>query len=626
MSRLPSGDPCCWGMDGLPLLPPEWLHGLAGADIHLPAGTLRRRSAPVPVSAVTGTAFWQTKGRSWGAAPAQLAAEAAEQFLGDNSRHRWLDHQVLSGPPRDIAGVLNIPFLRRTRDALAAAGLWTGDLGWVLGTISALELWQLLDDVTAVVDVVVTSRNWVRDGAVERPVLPERESLFELAAERFLAMAGVPIASTTPNLDSDNFRDALGGRAALRDGGRSSLEESGAVLGVTRERVRQIAKRFDLAHTLHRAWPDGGLLGELLDGQEVERDSLVRVAAEYQPEPSVEERLNELRLITTTDGDRDRDLRLVTERCWELSDGTGFFRIPDAVAHFGDETGGSGVALATLIHEAASIIDLPYDTAFTQYNSRDPWIVATSHRILGQLGPLSVNKLRIGLQRRRAGRTSDRRGAGPPGADILLAFYEAHPDFTVTGDVISSNRGDREPADSVQGWILRQLTAAGGVAHRATVLELARRDGMKRSSVTVNLSVFGYLIEPVGGGCFTSLGYPYSPTDVELARSYARAISVPTTGKKWAVTSSDITVECSIGSSLLNNGVLAVPARVARLIDDRQLSVRSRLGTHGHIAVTGTNLYGLSSVFQALDAAPGDLLTVSLDISQGQATVTVTSD
>jgi len=613
-------------MDGLPLLPPEWLHGLAGTDIHLPAGTARHRSAPLHVSAVSGTAFWKTKGRSWGAAPAQLATEAAEKFLSDSSRHRWLDHQVLSGPPRNTAGVLNIPFLRPTRDALAASGLWTDDLGWVLGTISALELWQLLDDVTAVVDVVVTSRNWVRDGIVERPVLPERESMFELAAERFLAMAGVPIASKTHNLASDNFRDALGGRAALRDGGRMSLEESGAVLGVTRERIRQIAKRFDLAHRLHRAWPDGGLLGELLDEQEVDRDSLVRVAAEYQPDPSVEERLDKLRTSTMTDGNRDQDLRLVTERCWELSDGTGFFRIPDAVAHFGDELGSSGVALATLIHEATSINDLPYDTAFTQYSSQDPWIVTTSHRILGQLGPLSVNKLRIGLQRRCAGRTSDRRGAGPPAADILLAFYAAHPDFTVTGDVIASNCGYREPADSVQGWILRQLTAAGGVAHRATLLELARRDGKNRSSVSVNLSVFGYLIEPAGGGCFTSLGYPFSPTDVELARSYARAISVPTTGKKWNVTSDQITLECSVGTTLVDTGVLHVPARVARLVGDNQLSVQSRLGTHGNIALAGNNLYGLSSAFQALDAAPGDLLTMSLDISQRQATVTVTSD
>ena len=626
MSRLPSGDPCCWGMDGLPLLPPEWSHGLVGADIHLPAGTGRHRSAPLPVSAVTGTAFWQTRGRSWGAAPAQLAAEAAEQFLSDSSRHRWLDHHVISGPPRDTTGVLNIPFLRGTRDSLAAAGLWSGDLGWVLGTISALELWQLLDDVTAVVDVVVTSRSWVHDGFVERPVLPERESVFELAAERFLAMAGVPIASTKPNLGSDKFRDALGGRAALRNGGRLTLEESGGVLGVTRERIRQIGKRFDLAHTLHRAWPDGGLIGELLDGQEVERESVMRVAAEYQPEVSVEERLKKLRDASMTSADRDRDLRLVTERCWELSDGTGFFRIPDAVEHFGDELGSSGAPLATLIHEASSMIDLPYDTAFTQYNSRDPWIVTTSHRILGHLGPLSVHKLRIGLQRRCAGRTSNLRGAGPPAADILLAFYAAHPDFSVTGDVISSNRVDREPADSVQGWILRQIAAAGGVAHRTTLLALARRDRKNRSSVTVNLTVFGYLIEPVGGGCFTSLGYPYSPTDVELARRYARTISIPTTGKEWAVTSNDITFECSIGTNLLDTGVLPVPSRVARLIGDQQLSVHSRLGTHGHIALTGTNLYGLSSVFQALDAAPGDLLTMRLDISQGKATVTVTSD
>jgi len=245
---------------------------------------------------------------------------------------------------------------------------------------------------------------------------------------------------------------------------------------------------------------------------------------------------------------------------------------------------------------------------------------------LGHLGPLSVNKLRIGLVRRCAGRTSDRRGAGPPAADILLAFYAAHPDFNVTGDVISSNRGDREPADSVQGWILRQLAAAGGVAHRTTLLSLARRDGKNRSSVTVNLTVFGYLIEPVGGGCFTSLGYPYSPTDVELARSYARTMSVPTSGKKWAVTSTDITFECSIGTNLLDTGVLSASVRVARLIGDQHLSVQSQLGTHGHIALAGTNLYGLSSVFQALDAAPGDLLTVRLDISQGKATVAVTSD
>lgn len=613
-------------MEGLPLLPPEWLPGLIGTDIHIPTSNRNKDSIPLHAATVTDTEFWRKKGRYWGVAPAQLATEAAAIFLGDGSKHRWLDHQVLSGPPRNTAAVLNIPYLRSTRHALTNAGLWADDLGWVLATSSALELWQILGDVTAVLDVVVTSRSWIRDGDVERPVLPERESIFELAAERFLAMAGVPISATTPNLASDKFREALGGRAALRIGGRTTLDESGAVLGVSSERLRQIAKQFDLDHTMHRTWPDGSLIGRLLDTPELDFGSLVRVAAEYQPDRAAEARLSELQFEGTASLNRKKDLRIVMERCWKLSDGTGFFRIPDALEHFGNELGSSGSPLAAFIHEAASIIDLPHDTAFTQYSSRDPWIVATSHRILGHLGPLSVNKLRLGLLRRHAGRKSENPGAGPPAADILLAFFTAAPDFTVNGDVISTKRGDAEPDDSVQGWILTQLRAAGGVAHRTTLLALARRDGKNRSSVAVYLSVFGYLIEPVGRGCFTSLGYPYSPIDVELARSYARTISLPTKGKKWAVTSNDITFECSIGTNLLDTGVLAVPARVERLIGDEHLSVHSRLGTHGHIALAGKNLYGLSSVFQALDAAPGDALKITLDLGQWQAAVTVTSD
>lgn len=629
MTVLPCGDPACWGMDGLPLLPPDWLPGLAELPIELAVGTGRQISKTIPASAACDVAFWKTRGTTWPEAPATLATRAAELFVSNSDNQRWLDHAILSGPPRDLSATLGVPYLRHTKEVLVSAQLWDRDLGWRLADTSALEMWQTIGDMAALLDLIITSRNWVRDRAVTTPCAPNVENIFDLASERFLAMAGVPIRSASPNLESSAFRNAIGGRVGLRSEGSLTLEEAGALINVTRERLRQLAKRFDLNHGHQRIWPDHGVIIELLQtssATSLNLDGVARLAVEFQTDDEVQKEISRRLTQAGRPSPHAEDLRAVRAACWELSDGTGFFRVPDIEEMLGKAAGLSGTRLIELIGEAAEMIDLPHGYGVVQYGSRDSWIVTTSHRILSELGPMSATKLRFGLERRHAGRRSGRSGAAPPSVDVLLAFFERRPDFEVSGTGVSSTLESCEPIDSIQGWILRQIEHAGGVAHHTTLMELARRDRKNRSSVNVYLSVFGYLIEPIGNGCYTPLGRPYSPTDIFVARSVARTLSVPTTDKKWTITPAQLSFRCSAGSTLLNTGVLGAPARVCRLIGDRRLLVCSSSGTHGHIAVSGGNLYGFSTVFQALDATPGDTIKVTMDLTSLCAHVTLERD
>jgi len=615
MILLPNGDPACWGMDGLPLLPPDWRHGVTGIGLEMNV-TTTRRSQPESILSLSFTGSWMRPGAIWKAAPASIARDVAQLFVEDPANHRWLDHPVLSAPPRDFAAVPEIPFLQHTRHLLSEKGLLNHDFGWILTSSSALELWQMIDDVTALLDLIITSRNWVHKESTGSAVVADRENVFDLAAERFLAMAGVPIFAAKRNLADTAYRNALAGRSGLTASGKLTLEESGQLLGITRERLRQLAKRYPLDHEFQRAWPASNSIDSLLDNAH-EKAAILRVSKEYQLNTSTEERLEEL--STNKNSGMLRDIAVA---CWNLSEGSGFFRIPDAIELLRTQYDFSEDHLRSLIEKSALITDLPHQTAFIQY-SRDPWIVETSHIILGHLEIASITKLHLGLVRRHSGR-GRKNLAGPPARDILLAFYTKHSDFEVHGDRVTSLHPKQIDDSTVQAWILRQIKQSGGVAHRSTLFELARRDGINRSSLAVFLGVHGYLIAPVGSGCFARLGDPCSPTDISIARSAARTISVPTTGTKWTTDSTGMKFQCVVGTNLLDTGVVSAPKKCWQLIGDQRLLVQSSIGTHGHVALSqNTSLYGLSAAFQALDVAPGDTLELSLNIHNQVAAISI---
>lgn len=623
MILLPGGDPACWGMDGLPLLPPDWRFGVIGSGLVMEIETAGR-TEPKPILSESLNGSWAKPGAIWKAIPAEAAQNVVEQFLADPKNHRWLDHPILSAPPRNLDSVLNIPYLNHTQNLLTELGLLNHDLGWVLTSSSALELWQTIGDITALLDLIITSRNWIRQGSTATAVIATRENVFDLAAERFLAMAGVPTLSRGRGLEDDAFREALGGRAGLHPSGQLTLEEAGQRLDITRERLRQIANRYDFDHEFHRAWPDNGMMNTLLTEWDIgstETKILVRLSNEYRIDEPVKAKLDELSLLNT----QPKLLQNTTRACWQLSEGSGFFRIPDAIELLGTLHGLDERQARLLINDIALFTGLPHDTAFVKHG-RDPWILETSHTILGQLGQASITKLHLGLARRYAGRKSERPGAGPPAIDILLAFLTAHPDFEVDGHQVTTLTPKTLDDSTVQAWILRRIREAGGVAHSSVLYELARQDGINRSSVHVTLNVVGYLIEPVGYGCFVRLGDPYSPTDISIARSTAKSISIPTSAAQWSIDHQGIDFQCVIGTHLINTGVLHIPKRAQRLIGDQRIVVQSSTGTHGHIALSQSNLYGLNSVFQALDAAPGDTLHLSISIPSQEATVAISHE
>lgn len=610
-------------MDGLPLLPPDWRFGLIRTGLVMEIETAGR-TEPKPILSESLNGSWTKPGAIWKAIPAEAARNVAEQFLADPKNHRWLDHPILTAPPRDFESILEIPYLQSTRHLLSEHGLLNHDLGWVLTSSSALEVWQTIGDTTALLDLIITSRNWVHEGSAETAVVATQENIFGLTAERFLAMAGVPIFSEQRNLANPLFRDALAGRCGFTPNGKVTLEDSGKLLGITRERLRQIASRYDLKHGFHRAWPANNVFESLIDDAEDEKMGqkvILRISSEFKIDESTSNSLNRLSLLST----KPQLPREISLACWNLSEGSGFFRIPDAIELLKNQHEFTDDQLRSLIEDAAAIADLPHDSAFVQY-SRDPWVVETSHAILGELGQASITKLHLGLSRRHAGRRDKTRGAGPPARDVLLAFFAKHPDFEVHGDQITSLNPKQIDDSTVQAWILRQIKQAGGVVHSAVLFELARRDGINRSSLNVYLNVFGYLIEPIGYGCFTRLGDPWSPTDISIARSSARTISVPTTGSKWTLIPDGIKFECVAGTTLINTGVIGVPKRGRQLIGDQRFVVQSSLGTHGHIALSQSNLYGLGTAVQALGAAPGDTLHLLFNIPNQEATITISDE
>lgn len=635
------GDRPCWGESGLPLLPTEWRPWLPDhrIDTREPG---QKRGAIIELSFLCSAVDWSRYfHRRLGL---DVAVEAFVNVLVEDPEPSFIDTPIVPGRYQDTEAIGNLPFLLETWSILESTFGNLESIAEALACCTALEILQFTECPTTVLDVAITAPSWTDDSeggflAVVSPAVPtDITEAFELAGLRHLKTACVKDKYLDPG---SPWFAALCGRAGFSIDGQLTLDEAGQLVGVVRERVRQVVAGFPLGHSKQRRWP---LSDELRIVKGVLDNAIARGCSDVEKELnqggggpchlSVEQAdrllgwygwptglaVDATGLIRPDDASlglpEDLTLHDVRRMVWELSEGTGFLREPDLANELMrrhpdlDREHTNGILDAAVGH-----LRLPLDYLFFTTH-KAPVVIGVFERMLAWVNPLPLVDLHEGLVRK----FRFRQFPVPPPLDVIRALVERLDDLDIENDIVSTrSRRDRD-SETILGWINMQLQEVeGGVLHRSTILEACRRARLNTTSVGIYLQ-FGETIRPVGRGCFALVGT--TPTEESITTARASALRAQVQNRVTATyPAGGMRLAITIGNALRDSGVVSVSVRVKRLVADRLLVVKSRLGTHGNLAMSHSLLYGFSTVLNALEAMPGDDLVVDIDLRENTAFV-----
>ena len=487
---------------------------------------------------------------------------------------------------------------------------------------------------------------------VVRPEQPaDIDDAVRLAGLRHLRTACVPQRRLD---DTSGWTEALAGRAGISLNGQLTLEEAGRLVGVTRERMRQVAKDYRLEHKVRRRWPLTRRLQSI-------KDTLERSIGE--PLDAVEDDLNAPFGVLGNDfgsGTRplgfknavelldwyghpvrleldpvERVRRSGEEFClpesvtldsirmqvWTLSEGTGFLRESDLLRSVRDLLPElEEDDLRQVIELAIGNDRLPLGYLFVARGS-DAVVFGVLQRMLSWVNPLPLTEVYEGLDRKFRFRQFPKL----PPIEVIHELIHRVEGFDIEGDLVSV-AAPREPdTRTILGWIGTELREAEGqVLHRSAILESARRAGRHTTSVALYLK-FGEIVAPVGRGCFRLVGSRPTASSIDVARTRGLRENIRTqTDYQYA--NDGMRLSVTVGNDLRDGGVLSVNARTQRLIANRRLAITSYVGPHGNCALSGSLLYGFPSVLNALGVMPGDQIWVEINFMDNTAHVLMAED
>jgi hypothetical protein len=631
-------DPPCWGMNGTPLLPPEWWLCVKG---ELRAATEHRRPTAFIRANLLCKEFWADR-LDWKAPPYQVAAGVAEEMF--DTHRACTDVPILTGRFRDHNAWDGLPLFTSTWQAIRDVGTTSLELELLLTGATFLELYQRFGSATVALDLGMTARSWSHPrtgGSLELVAAREPSSVaeaFQLAQLRHVMQAGATNKHSSP---STRWPEMLAGRAGISPTGSLTLDQAGRLGGVTRERVRQVEGRYCLQGLSPRRWPMGSFLAGLRASIEgsigATVESFEERLAEYAPpdipltlagaqsllsafgvEVDVEIRSGHLRAGKRTDSFASGVTHhQVRKLAWEMSGKTGLIRRIDVLRELLLlHPNADPEELGAVIDETARITGLPLGYLLVSTNKL-PTVIATATRMLQWAHQLTPDQLRRGLERR----FRHRKLPPPPPVAVLEQLFAELPDFIVEDGVVRLAQWTPPERETHVGWIFEQIRSSGlGVIHRTVLLDAARAASRKQSSVSV-YATFGEIFEPVGRGCIAIIGDRVEPFQVEFATEAARAIRIPDRVISEATTAGQLRMKVQVGSSLRDTGVLAVRRAIANRFGDRRLVVHAADESRGTVAVSGTSLYGLITAFGALDVVPGDVVDIVFDFEGSVAHV-----
>lgn len=544
------------------------------------------------------------------------------------------DLPVLTKPLDRIDGIMDLPFESRTWEVIDRLNITTPvDLVTLIsGTFR--EIHDRLGDTRAALDVSVTADSWLvqaQGGSWSFATPVTSLKLEEL--KKFARIRAFRTCGLDPTLSSYSLQlaDVLPRNWSTAQAERWTLERCGDELGLTRERVRQMTK-MRLLEPAQRRWKRSSAVLALGDEYRARREErgdpeltaairLLRSEASallfaYGYSEKFLRSAASLPVALQNVGYRLHELRRVAYRS---SERVGF--VPEEILkdrlqnEFPSlDTSMLNDVLATLI----SIRDLPHGYVYVEGAERS-FFTNDVVRLLGLRGRLPFDEVYAAASRFYRVRVP---GYVFPPRAVIREFFQRDDRFWIESETVDLVEPTPHHLFGVQLWVEERINeATGGVVHRSTLWDLARRDGISPGTLTV---YFGYSLyfKPMGKGCLTHTGSFPGDEMIEIAAAKGSMIRVPTRLLGWKVEGSSVIVDLEVGTETVDNGLFSPPATVRRLIQPTAFRVMTDGVQRGNVGWSGNILYGFSSGLFARGVAPGDHLRMVFDIVAGEVDLT----
>lgn len=339
--------------------------------------------------------------------------------------------------------------------------------------------------------------------------------------------------------------NGLAARYGLLGQPPATLEEAGLVMGVTRERARQIQKQHKVLYGLYLYWPqldaalelarrlapctEFALADELLRrGITITRYSLdsLRACAEFTGRPF------DLQLkdgVVTDDPDSLTAVYRATRRLAERQGLATLLQVSDEALDAGVVVTEDDVRALLAASESVAWLDEDHVTWGASSRNR---LVNTLRTILSVHQPVDLLSARQAVENfwafRNSGRTADQGDLVAPTITGLRAFCEWHDQFAVDDDELSATVPlDPNAELGVEAALLVELIrmSPNGVLDRTSLMETAEAFGMNLSTVGVYLTFHPAFVQ-LDRNAWTVRGTQVASDVVVTVQRQARARSL----------------------------------------------------------------------------------------------------
>lgn len=497
---------------------------------------------------------------------------------------------------------------------------------------------QRLDDATAAeaTPTAVAALASSLDGVVAK--IKEIESLpLDLALRDYLfALSGL----------NDDRLAALAARLGWDGKPPRTLEESAQLIGVTRERIRQlqtkVVSRFP-SHPIFMPALDAALAciseAGTIDTRRVSKllvekgissvpfhpaSVLAAVGACGRAAPFEIERVGKGHRVITRGGFSYAGEIISMARRRASSVGVANVTDVAGLVSIGESLNGDYVNDILTSCSDAEFLDQEWFWVPSTKPERNR-LYNVTRRMLAVAEPLDVTTIREGLRRHYPVRNIN---IVPP-KSVLSAFYEEHPGFKLDGDgrVSSSSPIDYRDELGATERVLVEVfrRSPTGVLDRASLEDACERGGMNLNTLSV-YTTYSPVLEHLGIDLWALRGVPVDPAAVEAVRranaqrpreKRVQDYGWTTGGRLWLAVRLPRHPEGGL--------VIGIPAAIDQYVIDRRFLARSEDGAEvGTIVIDqkGTS-WGYGPYLSRYGADEGDILRIEFDLVEGSVTLRI---
>jgi hypothetical protein len=632
-----SAEPPCWGSGELELVPAALAGAVRGVQVSgLSVKTKSRKlSLFQPVLKDFADSAWSKSLPTFvvdnpSMTLLDVVVSSVEGVFKENPDR--FDIPVFTSPLDRVDHALRIPLEIRTWDFIFGCGVETDHDMCTLLTATFREVYQRLGDVRAALDLVVTGSSWLSSNSngsygFVAPTTPGSfKEAVDLLRMRSFRNCGWPPGSPqyTPV-----FADVMGKRWSIGLEKPWTLQQCSEEMGVTRERIRQLALlvlwdspprlwgRPDVLESIHEQLVDSELSSVTIEdakepmSRKCATEVLVRFgypAEDFEGPWSVNDEL-ELHGIKWSK---------VLNVAYGESERLGLISMVELRHHIaGQFPMLVGEMFDAVIERLVRFGDLPYGYVYVE-SKRGSFLQGWLSKLLSVLGPLSFEETYKAIERACTVRIP--RLVFPPRA-VIRAFLDEHEFFWFADGVVGLQNPVQHEIDGVEKWVRDQIeSCTGTVIHKTELWNRARVDGVKGGTLNVYTS-YHLLFKPCGSGCITMTGNQPSPVALELAQIRAKAIRVGTRRSELSILDGVVSFEVEVGNDLLDTGVLSTSKEMRTMIENQTFKIMSAGSQHGTARWSNGMLTGFSTVLQVMGVQPGEEVVLSFDTASGDVNV-----